>query len=443
MAITRRQFVTRMGTLAAAAGMSQADFSQITQAFAGNTNGVFGGGGAKPKIIWIHGAECTGCSTSLLGILEDGGSDASGYGQIYGTPYTTGAALGLMGVTNALGGAFPTLGEPTRTDIYTSKQYKDTNYTTIMPANSEPVNIADVVIDIIDLQYHETVMGMGGDLATQWLADFQTNGEDASPFVLVVEGAVQKMSNTGAWGDSGTSIPWCSIGVANDGSKEQDMPTVVENLATMAKCVKIIAIGQCAAFGGYPGCKPQITAAVAMKDAGGFDPTESQTGAQGVYDFLLAVPAAAAAAKVVNVPGCPTNPWWFVLTTCLVVIDLVKGTSLVTLDSQRRPELVYPIPVHSSYCPNYGFYNQGVYASAPGERGCLMKIGCKGLAANSLCGIHGWNNQQPENKGSLSPEFNPAANGNSRGGHCTRAGAPCMACTEQGYPDSFVPFVTR
>jgi hypothetical protein len=29
------------------------------------------------------------------------------------------------------------------------------------------------------------------------------------------------------------------------------------------------------------------------------------------------------------------------------------------------------------------------------------------------------------------------------GGHCPRAGHPCMACTEKGYPDSFVPFVVR
>jgi hydrogenase small subunit len=114
-----------------------------------------------------------------------------------------------------------------------------------------------------------------------------------------------------------------------------------------------------------------------------------------------------------------------------------------TLDSQRRSKVVYPIPVHSSYCPRYGFYNQGIYATKPGDPGCLQKLGCKGIATNSLCGVHGWNNQQPENTGSLSVAFNPAANGHSRGGHCTRAGHPCMACTEKGYPDSFVPFVKR
>ena len=34
MAITRRQFVTRLSTLAAAMGMSQVDLAKVTQAFA-------------------------------------------------------------------------------------------------------------------------------------------------------------------------------------------------------------------------------------------------------------------------------------------------------------------------------------------------------------------------------------------------------------------------
>ncbi len=71
----------------------------------------------------------------------------------------------------------------------------------------------------------------------------------------------------------------------------------------------------------------------------------------------------------------------------------------------------------------------------PGAPGCLQKLGCKGIGTKSLCGIHGWNNQQPENPGSLA-----SLNG-GYGGHCTKAGHPCMACTEKGYPDSFVPFV--
>ena len=106
MAITRRQFVTRLGALAGAVGFSQAEVSKLAEAFAGNSNAVYGGANGKPKVIWIHGAECTGCSTSLLGILEDGAGNPFAYDTDAGLrAITTGAALGLAGVTNALGTA--------------------------------------------------------------------------------------------------------------------------------------------------------------------------------------------------------------------------------------------------------------------------------------------------------------------------------------------------
>ena len=43
MAITRRQFVTRLGALAGAVGFSQAEVSKLAEAFAGNSNAVYGG----------------------------------------------------------------------------------------------------------------------------------------------------------------------------------------------------------------------------------------------------------------------------------------------------------------------------------------------------------------------------------------------------------------
>ena len=64
MAITRRQFVTRLGALAAAAGMSQVDIARLGEAFAYNP--TYGGTLTKPRVVWVHGAECTGCSTSVL-----------------------------------------------------------------------------------------------------------------------------------------------------------------------------------------------------------------------------------------------------------------------------------------------------------------------------------------------------------------------------------------
>jgi hydrogenase small subunit len=117
------------------------------------------------------------------------------------------------------------------------------------------------------------------------------------------------------------------------------------------------------------------------------------------------------------------------------------------VDTTRRIKAVYGNPIHGPYCPRYRNYVKGVYATQPGDPGCLQKIGCKGPAAKSLCGLHGWNNQQPTNNIAgfgATPAANPAPNGTTMtGGHCTRAGHPCMACTEKGYPDAFVPFIKR
>jgi Ni,Fe-hydrogenase I small subunit len=73
-------------------------------------------------------------------------------------------------------------------------------------------------------------------------------------------------------------------------------------------------------------------------------------------------------------------------------------------------------------------------------------LGCKGPVTSSLCGVHGWNGQQPTNDSTWDNSIalaNPNALGGYKGGHCTRAGHPCMGCTEHGYPDAFVPFIVR
>lgn len=450
MAITRRQFVTRLGALAAAAGLGQAEAQRLVEAFAYGTGSGkvdLGGTLGKPRVVWIHGAECTGCSTSVLGIFEHLGGEA-----IVGSGVTTGQAAQLAGVLpTELAGSDLTLH---------ATGYNVEGYATAL-------NIADVVVDVIDLQYHETVMGMASDLAAQWLQDFRTYNPTLGgpnpgdkPFVLVVEGALQDHAGGGAWNDtSDTSVPWCSIGIAADGSFEHDMAETVVDLAKKSTCIAVIPIGQCATFGGYPACKPPLSTEVA-----GFDTTKSQTGAMGTYDYLVAKNETAAANKVINVPGCPTNPWWFVLTVVMFLVDLVNGPLASTdgplgvlkadgsinpaaIDGDRRLKAVYGTPIHGPYCPRYRDYVKGVFATKPGEAGCLQKIGCKGPATNSLCGLHGWNNQQPQNPATWDygvPATNFAPDGVTRtGGHCTSAGHPCMACTEKGYPDSFVPFIAR
>jgi len=181
----------------------------------------------------------------------------------------------------------------------------------------------------------------------------------------------------------------------------------------------------------------------------------------GVFDFLSGPNPAAhptAAGKVVNTPGCPTNPWWFVLTVVALTVDLkgilVDGNAEGPLkilkahntsaghpklgdnpivepstgvDDSRRIKAVYGTSVHGPYCPRYQYFVQGKFAANPGDRGCLQKLGCKGPAASSLCGVHGWNGQQPTNPvawdhGVSNANLSPG--GVPTGGHCTRAVIP-------------------
>lgn len=458
MAITRRQFVTRLGALAAAAGLGQADVSRLSEAFA-----YASWPGGKPKVVWVHGAECTGCSTSLLSLFEDATGTA-----IEGTTTSTLAALRLAtGVTGLTGNSLTLHGGSGLIGAGNTINF----HTAIGEDSNDSINIQDVLIDIIELDYHETVMNMGGDLAAQWLHTFMQPA-NTTPFVLVVEGAIQDKDQGGAWSDTaGNGKPWCSIGMSDDyvnpgtgypvGSFDLSFDEVVKALATKATCPAIIAIGQCATFGGYPGCKsPLAEADTGFKEM-------SQTDAKGTYDFLYDdVTTRSAAAKVINVPGCPTNPWWFVLTVVAWLVDaktavvpgLLGGTNTAgalgilsagggikpaAVDATRRLKITYPYAIHGPFCPRYNDYSVGKFAEKPGDPGCLQKIGCKGPAVKSLCGAHGWNAQQPHNNATWEyglSEANPMGTGH-QGGHCTRAGHPCMGCTEKGYPDSFVPFV--
>jgi Ni,Fe-hydrogenase I small subunit len=474
MELTRREFVTTLGVLAAGLGMSQTDLAKVTEAFAHGAPWNTGTWTNKPKVIWIHGAECTGCSTSVLGLYEDAaGVAVPGLSLKAGQPDTTtiqalaivaGASPTGLGVGEAVAAATAITGSHPN-----SHRTLDTRGLNV-DAPTYAVNIADVLIDFIDLQYHETVMAMGGDGAYGYLATEMASTDTTVPYVLVVEGAVQAFGGGGYWGKTGSTgdAPWCSI--AMDGSPDAtpldlSFDHVVEALASRAACLAVVAVGQCAAFGGYPAC---IGPDLVPKSSG----TKNQTGAKGVYDFLVArgqVSGAsdlvkAAAGKVINVPGCPVNPWWFTLTVVAWLVDAVyvstTGTDGVLgildhhlaikggkVDSQRRLTAVYGNLLHGKYCPRYPKYAARIFASKPGEDGCLKNIGCKGLSTMSSCGRHGWNNQQPQNDGMNSGTAKgilyESTDHSRMGGMCMTAGAPCMGCAEKGYPDAFTPFVVR
>jgi Ni,Fe-hydrogenase I small subunit len=475
MAVTRRQFITTLGMLATAIGIGEADLANITNAFA-NDGGLWASGAyiGKPKVVWVHGAECTGCSTSLLSLFEDARGvaipkDISPTGANISTALAlTVAATGLA--TDAA----------TATMLANNRTLQ--NHVPSLNVDGDPyaVNIADVLIDFIDLQYHETIMASGGDGAYSFLKNEMVHGTD-EPFVLVCEGAAQYTQNNGYWAADG-DVPWCSI--AKSGSDELAFAEVVHTLAARTACAAVIAIGQCATYGGYPACSgPGLT----TKDTAGKNNGNNMTGAQGIYDFLHDhYYTDGSYAKVINVPGCPTNPWWFVLTVVAWLVDAVVVTASgktkpgllgvlnkdlsinsAAVDGEGRLAAVYGNVLHSKYCPRYPMYAANKFATKPGEPGCLKNIGCKGLWTMSSCGRHGWNNAQPQNDLLFANRGTIPANGIPVGivgsqkaaplythlgvsgdvteiaGNCLTCGSPCMGCTEKGYPDAMTPFVVR
>lgn len=458
MAITRRQFVTRLGTLGAAMGISQVDLAKVAQVFAHGSVWAGQPWTTKPKVVWVHGAECTGCSTSLLSFFEDVRGKA-----VEGTNISTLAALDL-----AVGGdgdgsnvLTPDANHPfAHRTLVNTDGVAGCNFEKASGGDADGAyvaTIADVLIDFIALEYHETVMGMGGDLAYKWLDQLiKDTAGNSQPFVLVVEGAIQPKEGGGYWNKTGAA-PWCSIGMseADDGHGqpvgELSFDDVVAGLASHSKCKVIIPIGQCATFGGYPAAVSPVLGS-------------GQTGAKGTFKFLddhSAGPIKDAAQKVVNVPGCPTNPWWFILTVVAWLVDFTQPSrplgvlkadgslNPAAIDDSRRLKAVYGQPLHGPYCKRYQYFLDGVFAAKPGDPGCLQLIGCKGPSTMTLCGVHGWNAQHPRSY-AADPDLdygvggiNREASGANSGGNCVVAGHPCMGCTEQGYPDKMLPFVVR
>ena len=178
--------------------------------------------------------------------------------------------------------------------------------------------LADLLFDVISLDYHETLMAAAGDTVESIL----TSAAEANrgQFFCVVEGSIPT-ADGGVYGWIGG----------------RTMLSVAQEICPQAKAV--IALGNCASFGGLPAAWP------------------NPTGAMGVESALpgLAVP-------VVNLPGCPPNPVNFVGT---LANYLLKG-SLPVLDADGRPVFAYGNTVHSQ-CP-----------FRENESRCLEDFGCKG-----------------------------------------------------------------
>jgi hydrogenase small subunit len=202
---------------------------------------------------------------------------------------------------------------------------------------------AEVVLDVISLDYHETIMAASGHQAEE--AKAQTI--KAGGHLVLVEGAIPLK-------DDGI---YCTIG----GRTSLDILKEATDTATAVLCV-----GSCSSFGGIPKANPNPTDAVGVME-------------------LQKRGLIRADVPIVNLSGCPVN---VVNVTATIVHFLTFGT-LPNLDGVLRPLFAYGALIHDN-CERRGHFNAGEFVKQWGDDGhrngwCLYEMGCKGPIAYKNC----------------------------------------------------------
>jgi hydrogenase small subunit len=190
--------------------------------------------------------------------------------------------------------------------------------------------IAEIVLDLLSVNYHETIMAAAGEQAEK----AKQATIEAGGYVLMVEGSIP----TNADGN------YCCIG----GRTALD---ILEEAARNA--VVAIAVGDCACFGNIPAANP------------------NPTGAVGVRDLVRNIP-------VVNLAGCPVNT----VNLTATIVHYLTFQSGPQLDDLGRPLFAYGMRIHD-HCPRRAHFDAGQFVEQWGDEGhrlgwCLYKMGCKG-----------------------------------------------------------------
>jgi hydrogenase small subunit len=198
---------------------------------------------------------------------------------------------------------------------------------------------AEIILDIISLEYAEVVMAAAGHQAekSKWEAMEKYKGK----YLLIVEGAIP----------TGEGGAYCTVGGE---SAVESAKKLIKNAAAT------ITVGTCASYGGIPAAAPNPTTAVGVRDL---------------------VPGA----TIVNLPGCPVNADNLTAT----LVHFLTFGKLPAVDAIGRPKFAYGKRIHDN-CERRAHFDAGQYAESFDDAGhrqghCLYKLGCKGPEAFHNC----------------------------------------------------------
>ncbi|HEY49327.1 MAG TPA: hydrogenase small subunit [Dehalococcoidia bacterium] len=255
--------------------------------------------------------------------------------------------------------------------------------------NSVSPTIKNVLVDEVipgkhvNLRFQATVMAGAGELVIKALEE--TWKAKKGGYVLVMEGAIPTKGD-GAYG---------SIGEDKEG-KPVSIDSRVENLGRDA--LAVIALGTCASFGGIPAAKP--------------NPSECVSVGQLFKSRNVTTP-------LINVPGCPPHPDWFVGTVASVLLNGLPKEG--ELDEWSRPRAFYGQLIHEN-CPRRAYYDEQKFAKKLSDPGCLYELGCKGPVTHADCPLRMWNNGV---------------------NWCVACGGLCIGCAAPGFPDLVSPMYAK
>jgi len=203
---------------------------------------------------------------------------------------------------------------------------------------------SDVVLNMISLEYSETLSAAAGEAFEHHLKDIMK--KYAGKYILAVEGGVPLA-------DNGVH---CMVG---------GRTFVAALKEAAAGAAAIVEYGSCAAWGGIQAAKPNPTKSVAVSDVVSGKP-------------------------IVKVPGCPPIPE--VMTA--VVMHFALFGQLPPLDGQGRPKQFFGNRIHDT-CYRRPFFDSGLFVEKFDDAGakagwCLYKVGCRGPVAYNSCGNMRW-----------------------------------------------------
>ncbi len=245
-------------------------------------------------------------------------------------------------------------------------------------SSSAPATAADLLINSINLAYHPNLTSLAGQSAVDVIKD-AIAWKDTNTKKKKKKKNKKKNYKQYILAVEG-GIPTAFNGNAciawTDATGEVTFQQAIQQLAAGAS--SILCIGTCASWGGIPAAPPNPSMIKSVRAVTG--------------------------KTTINIAGCPPHPDWIVGT----MAQLLLGRN-IPLDQYGRPQSLYSRTAHDQ-CPREDNEEAGTYGI---DKLCLEELGCRGK--NSRCNA-------------------PRDLWNNKANWCCDANAPCIGCTEPGFP---------